>query len=143
METKVHEVSVRVINSYQSHETINAFYNLFNGRPTNVRIVHRFNPMTCGRVIEISAHGKLVCTHEFDRLIDPAVCQLVLSQINTVENHMEQLVLRDVYTFLKIITVEHYTKLLDQVRNDHRESGEFDTRQLINVTPVKEELVLV
>jgi hypothetical protein len=121
MNTQHHEVSVRMVNSYQSLEVINAFYALFDCKPTDIRIMHLFHPSTCSREVQVYCGDKLIKNHQFDIQGTPAVALLIRKQVNEERNYLSRLVLRDVYNFLQQNAIEHHRALLEKVEADYRE----------------------
>ncbi|WDS62278.1 hypothetical protein [Pseudomonas phage D6] len=121
MNTQHHEVSIKIINSYQSMEVINAFYSLIECGSRNIRIVHRYYPDTCRRDVQVFAEERLVKTHTFEVMHTDQVSGLINAQIRSDNQYMVNLVLRDVYNFLQANAIEHQQRLLDQVKADYRE----------------------
>jgi len=134
MNAQHHEVSIKVVNSYQSIDVINAFYALFDCRPREIRIVHRFYPDTCRRDVQVFAEGRLVKTHTFTMMGNEQVRELINHQIRSENEYMFSLVLRDVYNFLQANAIEHYQKVLEFVRGDYREIEKDNLTMVHNIS---------
>jgi hypothetical protein len=121
MNTQHHEVSVKIINSYQSMEVINAFYGMFNCKPVDLRIMHLFHPDTCSREVQIYCGDTLIKNHVFDIQGTPAVAMLIRKQVAEERNYLSRMVLRDVYNFLQQNAIDYHRELLEKVTADYRE----------------------
>jgi hypothetical protein len=134
MNIQHHEVSVKIVNSYQSLEVINAFYALFDCRPHDIRIVHQFHPETCDREITVYAGTRAVKNFKFDMKGTQAVRILISKQIREEHNYLQRMVLRDVYNFLQQVTIDYHQSLLEKVQADYREVDDVMILHLKNIS---------